>query len=75
MEFPSGFSQVDNEVLDLFDALLIRWMGRVWPDVRVTPLRRGAWRLAGCARFHALSLYASSVYHVADSGEHLVGHN
>ena len=61
VEFPSGFSRVDNEVLDLFEALLIRWMGRVWPDVRVSPLRRGAGRLAGCARFRALSLYARSL--------------
>ena len=61
VEFPAGFSQVDNEVLDLFEALLIRWMGRVWPDVRVSPLRRAAGRLAGCARFRALSLNARSL--------------
>ena len=57
VEFPPGLSRVDKEVLDLFEALLIRWMGRVWPDVRVTPLRGGAGRLGGCARFRALSFY------------------
>ena len=43
VEFPSGLSRVDSEALDLFEALLIRWMGRVWPDVRVTLSRGAGW--------------------------------